>query len=104
MIAVSGTAPIDDEGKTVGLNDPAAQMRQCLEIVRAALEEAGAGLEDVVRLRTLLTRIADWSEVAAVYREYFKEVLPANTVVEVSRFIELEWLVEIEVDAILGSE
>ena len=103
-VSVGGTAPIDAEGKTVGVHDPAAQTRQCLETIRAALEEAGATLEDVVRTRMLLTRIKDWPEVAKVRAEYFKDIRPVDTVMEVSGFIQPEWLIEIEVDAIVESE
>ena len=101
-IAVGGTAPIGADGKTVGVGDPAAQARQCLEIIRAALEQAGARLEDVVRTRVLLTRIGDWPEVARVRGEYFKDIRPVDTVMEVSRFIDPDWLLEIEVDAIIA--
>ncbi len=103
MIAVGGTAPIDQQGKTVGVGDPAAQTRCCLETIRLALEEAGASLNDVVRTRMLLTRIEDWAEVAKVRGEYFAEIRPVDTVVEVSRFINPEWLIEIEADAIIAS-
>jgi enamine deaminase RidA (YjgF/YER057c/UK114 family) len=100
-VAVSGTAPIGPDGRTVGIGDPAAQARRCLEIIAAALERAGASLRDVVRTRVLLTRIDDWQAVAAVHGEFFREIRPANTIVEVSRFIDPDWLLEIEVDAIV---
>ena len=103
-IAVGGTAPIGADGKTVGVGDPAAQARQCFEIIRAALEQAGARLEDVVRTRVLLTRIGDWPEVARVRGEYFKDIRPVDTVMQVSRFIDPDWLVEIEVDAIIADQ
>ena len=102
FISVGGTAPIDGEGKTVGVGDPAAQTRQCLEIIRLALEEAGASLNDVVRTRTLLTRIEDWDEIGKVRAEYFKHIRPVDTVVQVSRFINREWLIEVEVDAVVS--
>jgi enamine deaminase RidA (YjgF/YER057c/UK114 family) len=104
FISVGGTAPINREGKTIGLNDPAAQTRQCLETIKAALEDAGASLNDVVRTRMLLTRIEDWEQVAKVRGEYFKDIRPVDTVVEVSRFINPEWLVEIEVDAVISED
>lgn len=103
-VSVGGTAPIGADGTTVGVGDPAAQARRCLDIIRAALETAGAKLEHVVRTRTLLTRIEDWSEVAKVRGEYFKDIRPVDTVMQVSRFINPEWLVEIEVDAIIHDE
>ena len=102
FISVGGTAPIDGEGNTVGVGDPAAQTRQCLEIIRLALEEAGATLNDVVRTRTLLTRIEDWDEIGKVRAEYFKDIRPVDTVVQVSRFINREWLIEVEVDAVVS--
>lgn len=101
FISVGGTAPIDSEGRTIGIGDPAAQTRQCIEIIRLALEEAGATLEDVVRTRMLLTRIEDWDEIAKVRAEYFKDIKPVDTVVEVSRFINADWLIEVEVDAVV---
>jgi enamine deaminase RidA (YjgF/YER057c/UK114 family) len=100
-VAVGGTAPLDSNGKTVGVGDPAAQTRQCLEIIKAALEAAGASLRDVVRTRMLLTRIEDWHEVAKVRGEYFKDIRPVDTVLEVKGFINEEWLIEIEVDAVV---
>ena len=103
-VSVGGTAPIGADGTTVGVGDPAAQARRCLDIIRGALETAGAKLEHVVRTRTLLTRIEDWSEVAKVRGEYFKDIRPVDTVIQVSRFINPEWLVEIEVDAIIHDE
>jgi enamine deaminase RidA (YjgF/YER057c/UK114 family) len=104
FISVGGTAPIDSRGMTACPGDPAGQTRQCLETIRIALSEAGGTLEDVIRTRTLLTRIADWEEVGKVRAEYFKDIRPVDTVMEVSRFINPEWLLEIEVDAIVRNE
>jgi enamine deaminase RidA (YjgF/YER057c/UK114 family) len=101
FIAVSGTAPLRD-GKTVGPGDPAAQARRCLEIIREALERAGTTLDHVVRTRTLLTRIEDWQAVAAVHGEFFGAIRPANTIMQVSRFIDPDWLVEFEADAVVS--
>ena len=101
IIAVSGTAPLRD-GKTVGTGDPAAQARRCLEIIKEALERAGTSLEHVVRTRTLLTRIEDWQAVAAVHGEFFGDIRPANTIMQVSRFIDPDWLVEFEADAVVA--
>jgi enamine deaminase RidA (YjgF/YER057c/UK114 family) len=101
IISVAGTAPIGPDGKTAAPGDPAGQARRCIEIIRAALEKAGAGLADVTRTRILLTRIEDWEPVAAVHGEYFRDVRPANTVMQVSRFIDPTWLVEIEADAVV---
>lgn len=101
FISVSGTAPIKD-GKTACVGDAAAQARVCLEIIRRALADAGANLNNVIRTRTLLTRIEDWESVAKVHGEYFSDIRPANTVMQVSRFIDPDWLVEIEADAMMG--
>jgi 2-aminomuconate deaminase len=100
-ISVSGTAPLGADGKTVARGDAAGQARRCLDILGEALAKAGAGLPDVVRTRILLTRIEDWQAVGAVHAEYFADVRPANTIVQVSRFIDPDWLVEIEADAVL---
>jgi enamine deaminase RidA (YjgF/YER057c/UK114 family) len=101
IIAVSGTAPLDTGGKTVAKGDAAAQARRCLEIVRSAIEGLGGKLSDVIRTRTLLTRIEDWEKVAAVHGEFFADIRPANTVMQVVRFIDPDWLVEMEADAVV---
>jgi enamine deaminase RidA (YjgF/YER057c/UK114 family) len=100
LITVSGTAPIGPDGRTVAPGDAAAQARRCLAIIATALENARASLKDVVRTRILLTRIDDWEAVAAVHGEVFGDIRPASTVMQVVRFIDPEWLVEIEADAI----
>lgn len=104
VIAVSGTAPLGADGRTVGVGDVAAQARRCLEIITTALEQAGASLRQVVRTRTLLVRIEDWQSVAAVHGEFFGEIRPANTIMQVSRFIDPDWLIEFEADAIVDEE
>jgi len=101
IIAVAGTAPIGPDGKTVGKGDPATQTRRCIEIIRNALEQAGASLSDVIRTRILLTRIEDWERVGLVHGEFFGAIRPANTVMQVTRFIDPDWLVEIEADAVI---
>ncbi len=101
LIAVAGTAPIGPDGKTVGKGDPTAQARRCIEIIRNALEQAGASLSNVIRTRILLTRIEDWERVGLVHGEFFGSIRPANTVMQVTRFIDPEWLVEIEADAVI---
>jgi enamine deaminase RidA (YjgF/YER057c/UK114 family) len=104
IVAVSGTAPLGPDGRTTGKGDAAAQARRCLEIIREALERAGASLDQVVRTRTLLTRIEDWEAVALVHGEFFGEIRPANTIMQVSRFIDPDWLVELEADAVVDEE
>jgi enamine deaminase RidA (YjgF/YER057c/UK114 family) len=101
-VAVAGTAPLGPDGKTVGVGDPAAQARRCFEISRLALEQLGATLHDVIRTRILLTRIDDWRVVVDVHREFFGDVRPVNTIMQVSRFIDSDWLIEIEVDAVVS--
>ena len=101
FVTVSGTAPLGPDGRTIGKGDPAAQARRCLEIISTALEQAGASLRHVVRTRTLLTRIEDWQAVAAVHGEFFRDVRPANTIMQVSRFIDPDWLIEFEADAVV---
>jgi enamine deaminase RidA (YjgF/YER057c/UK114 family) len=102
IIAVSGTAPIGPDGKTAFIGDAAGQMRRCLEIIAAALEKAGGSMGDVVRTRTFLTRIEDWEAVGMVHGEFFGDIRPASTVVQVSRFINPDWLVELEADAVIA--
>jgi enamine deaminase RidA (YjgF/YER057c/UK114 family) len=88
----------------VGKGDAAAQARRCLEIIKDALERAGASLEQVVRTRTLLTRIDDWQAVASVHGEFFGLIRTANTIMQVSRFVDPNWLVEFEADAVVETE
>ena len=101
LVSVSGTAPLGPDGGTVGKGDPSIQARRCLQIIAAALETAGAALRHVVRTRTLLTRIDDWQAVAAVHGEFFGDIRPANTIMQVTRFIDPDWLVEFEADAVI---
>jgi len=74
----------------VGRGDAAAQARRCLEIIATALESAGATLQQVVRTRILLTRIDDWQTVANIHGEFFRDIRPVNTIMQVSRFIDPE--------------
>ena len=85
----------------MGVGDAGAQARRCLEIIQRALESAGASLADVVRTRILLTRIQDWEAVARAHGEVFRDIRPANTIMQVTRFIDPDWLVEIEADAVV---
>ena len=101
IVAVAGTAPLGPDGKTVGVGDPKTQARRCFEISRAALEQLGVRLEDVIRTRILLTRIEDWKAVAEVHGEFFRDIRPVNTIMQVSRFIDPDWLIETEVDAVV---
>jgi enamine deaminase RidA (YjgF/YER057c/UK114 family) len=99
-VLVSGTAPIWPDGSVDP--DPGAQARRCLEIVGAALAEAGAALTDVVRKRTFLVDAADAGVVGGVHGEVFGDVRPASTMVVVVGFLDPRWKVEIEVEAIVA--
>ena len=98
-VAVSGTAPIGADGEPPA--DAYGQAKRCLEIIAAALEEAGAGVRDVVRTRTYLVDAADWEDVGRAHGETFGEVRPASSMVVVSALLDPLWLVEMEADAII---
>jgi enamine deaminase RidA (YjgF/YER057c/UK114 family) len=100
-IAVSGTAPIGTDGKTVGAGDPAAQTRRCLEIILAAIEQLGGTARDVIRTRTYITRVEDWEQIGRAHGEFFADIRPASTMVKVAGLLDPDWLVEIEADAVL---
>lgn len=103
IVAVSGTAPLGEDGQTVGRGDLYAQTRRCIEISIAALEQAGGSLEHVLRTRVLLTAegMQQWTEAARAHGEAFREVRPACTFVQVVGFIDPDWLVELELDAVV---
>ncbi|WP_327260564.1 RidA family protein [Streptomyces sp. NBC_01232] len=103
-VAVAGTAPIGDDGCTVGPGDVHAQTVRCLDIAERALRETGASLADVLRTRIMLTDVTRWEEAARAHGERFASVRPVTTFVEVSRFIDPEWLVEVEIDAVVPRE
>lgn len=100
-VAVAGTAPIGTDGSTLGEGDVYAQTVRCLEITAEALTAVGATFADVIRTRIMLTDAARWREAARAHGERFADIRPACTFVEVSGFIDPEWLVEIEVDAVV---
>jgi enamine deaminase RidA (YjgF/YER057c/UK114 family) len=102
IVSVSGTAPLGPDGKTVGVGDPAAQARRYFEISLQALEQLGAKPQDVIRTRILLTRIDDWRAVGEVHGEFFRDIRPVNTTMQVSRFIDPQWLIETEMDAVVS--
>jgi enamine deaminase RidA (YjgF/YER057c/UK114 family) len=104
IVTVAGAAPLGPDGHTVGKGNAAAQARRCFEIIAGALEKTGASLQDVVRTRILLTRIDDWQSVAGVHGEFFRDIRPVNTIMQVSRFIDPDWLIEIEAAAVIDDE
>ncbi len=100
-VAVSGTAPVGDDGEVVGVGDAYAQARRCIEIIERALRDAGAGLEHVVRTRMFVTDISQWEAIGKAHGEAFGEIRPATSMVEVRALIDPAMLVEIEADAIV---
>jgi enamine deaminase RidA (YjgF/YER057c/UK114 family) len=101
FVFVSGTTATNSEGKVEGVNDPYVQSKFILEKIKAALHEVGAELKDVVRTRMYLTNITHWQEVGKAHGEFFSGIDPATAIMEISKLISPEHLVEIEVDAIL---
>jgi enamine deaminase RidA (YjgF/YER057c/UK114 family) len=101
IVAVGGTTA-GSGGTPVAIGDPAAQTRAILEIIAKSLADAGASLKDVIRTRTYLVDIAHWEAVGRVHGEFFGDIRPASSMLEVSGFISPDWLVEIEADAVVS--
>jgi enamine deaminase RidA (YjgF/YER057c/UK114 family) len=100
MLAVAGTAPIAADGSVATPGDAYGQTKRCLEIIAAAISEAGLSLDSVIRTRVMLTDIALWEDAARAHGEMFGQIRPACTFVQVSGLINPAWLVEIEADCV----
>lgn len=104
FVYVSGTTATDGSGGFVGVGDVRAQTVQALSNLKVALEAAGTGLTDVVRTRIFVVNIDDWEIIGRVHGDFFGFIRPATSMVEVSRLIAPEILVEIEAEALIGPE
>ena len=100
VIEVAGTTAVDEHGQTVGLDDAAAQTRYILAKIEKALAAAGASLKDVVRTRMFVTDITRWEEIGRVHGEFFKDIRPVTSMLEVSSLIDSDLLVEIEATSV----
>jgi reactive intermediate/imine deaminase len=104
MIFVTGTTATNEQGEVIGEGDAYTQTKQVLANIARVLNRAGASMKDVVRTRMFVTDIAQWETIGRAHAEYFRDIRPATTMVEVSKLIDPRMLVEIEADAVIGGE
>ena len=103
IIEVAGTTAVDENGETIGINDPYEQTRYTLAKIEKALHAAGASMRDVVRTRMFVTDISKWEEIGRAHGEFFREIKPAASMIEVKGLISPDLIVEIEVTAIIST-
>jgi enamine deaminase RidA (YjgF/YER057c/UK114 family) len=101
IISIAGTAPIADDGTTAYPGDLYKQTKRCLEIMKKAISDAGGKLENVIRTRVFLKDISEWEKAAKAHGEYFSEIRPACSFIEIKGLIKEDWLIEMEADCVI---